>query len=223
MIVLHLFINMRVNGRLKPCAKLLWSAKLGIVSLKETLTNPVKMQFFELPCRRFWMNLHAGVPRMQFALRQRGVKAGIRRITRIMRERGWLHKPHKRPKCLTHTTTEIQKQENLIKQDFSAEKPHTKMHTDISQILFYDGKLYISPIMDCYNGAILSLKMRDNMKKELLYRIPTYKMKRDEIIAIIFRYVFIYYNQMRVYTSNPGGLPPVVNRRLYEEETPLAA
>ena len=30
-----------------------------------------------------------------------------------------------------------------------------------------DGKLYISPIMDCYNGEILTVEMRDNMKKEL--------------------------------------------------------
>ena len=61
------------------------------------------------------------------------------------------------------------------------------------------------------------------LKKKLLYRISTYKMKRDDVKSIIFRYVFIYYNQMRVYTSNPGGLPPVVYGRLYEEDSPLAA
>ena len=199
-----------------------------------------------------------------------------------MRENGWIHKPRRKPKGLTHATTEVQEKENIIKQDFSADKPHTKMLTDISQIPCSDGKLYISPIMDCYNGEIISLEMRDNMrkehcidtfantikrynirggilhsdrgsqytskefrkaladagviqslsgvdhcydnsrmesffatlKKELLYRISTYRMKRDEVKAIIFRYVFIYYNQMRVYTSNPGGLPPVVYRRL---------
>lgn len=55
---------------------------------------------------------------MQLALLQRGLKAGIRRITRIMREHGWLHKPHRKLKGLTHATTEIQEQENRIKQDF---------------------------------------------------------------------------------------------------------
>ena len=48
-------------------------------------------------------------------------------------------------------------------------------------------------------------------------------MRMEQVKAIIFRYVFIYYNQMRVYTSNPGGLPPAVYRRLYEEGLPLAA
>ena len=31
-----------------------------------------------------------------------------------------------------------------------------------------------------------------------------------------FRYVFGYYNTMRVYTSNPGGWPPSVYRELSE-------
>lgn len=36
-------------------------------------------------------------------------------------------------------------------------------------------------------------------------------------------YVFIYYNQMRVYTFNPDGLPPVVYRRLLENQFSQAA
>jgi putative transposase len=52
-------------------------------------------------------NDNYGAPRMLLPLQQRGIKAGIRRITRIMREYGWLHKPRRKPKCLTHATTEI--------------------------------------------------------------------------------------------------------------------
>ena len=118
-------------------------------------------------------NDNYGAPRMQIALLQKGIKAGIWSITRIMREKGWLHKPHRKPRGLTHATTEIQEQENLIKQDFSATQPLKKLLTDISQIQCQDGKLYISPILDCYNGEILSLIMRDNMKKELC--IDTFK------------------------------------------------
>ena len=50
-------------------------------------------------------NDNYGAPRMQLALLQRGLKAGIRIITRIMREHGWLHKPRRKPKGLTHPTT----------------------------------------------------------------------------------------------------------------------
>jgi transposase InsO family protein len=61
------------------------------------------------------------------------------------------------------------------------------------------------------------------LKKELLCRIPTYKMKRDEVKSIIFRYVFTYYNQMRIYTANPYGLPPAACRKLLEDQQLLAA
>ena len=121
-------------------------------------------------------NDNYGVPRMQLALALRGHKAGIRRIRRIMIEMGLIHERKRRPKSLTKATTEIQEKENLIKQDFSADKPYTKLLTDISQIQCIDGKLYISPILDCFNGEILSLIMRDNMKKELC--IDTLKAAR---------------------------------------------
>ena len=46
-------------------------------------------------------------------------------------------------------------------------RPLTKLLTDISEVQCSDGKLYISPTFDCYNGEIVALEMRDNMKKEL--------------------------------------------------------
>ena len=236
----------------------------------------------------YLFNDNYGVDRMQIALMHRGYTAGKRRISRIMKENGWLHERKRRPKGLTRATTEIQEKENLIKQDFTSDQPYQKLLTDISQIPCHDGKLYISPIMDCFNGEIISLVMRSNMrkelcidtfnaaakrfpingailhsdrgsqytseafrktlsnagvlqslsgvnhcfdnarmesffatlKKELLYRIPTYKMKMDEVKAIIFRYVFVYYNRIRIYTSNPDGLPPAAYRRHLEQ--PLA-
>lgn len=59
------------------------------------------------------------------------------------------------------------KAENLLKQDFGADQPCRKLLTDITQIQCANGKLYISPVLDCFNGEVLSLCMRDNMKKEL--------------------------------------------------------
>ena len=33
-------------------------------------------------------------------------------------------------------------------------------------------------------------------------------MEREEVKTIVFRYIFIYYNRIRLYTGNPGYLPP---------------
>lgn len=118
-------------------------------------------------------NDNYGVPRIKLALARRGVEVGTRRITRLMRANGWLHKPKRRPKGLTRATTEVQGSENLIKQNFSSDEPLRKILTDITQIRCLDGPLYISPTPGWRDGEILSPVMRDNMKKELC--IDTFK------------------------------------------------
>ena len=227
-------------------------------------------------------NDNYGVDRMQLALKQRNIKAGKRKIKRIMREKGWIH-DRRRSRGITKADPNAMITENLIHQDFKSDKPFAKVLTDITQVQCMNGKLYISPIFDCCNGEILSLCMDTNMKKELvidtlkaavnrypglkgaiihsdrgsqytseafrealasygmlqslsgvdhcydnarmesffatlkkelIYRIPTYKMTVDEVKTMVFRYVFGYYNTMRVYTSNPGGWPPSVYREL---------
>ena len=38
----------------------------------------------------------------------------------------------------------------------------------------------------------------------------------EEVKSIIFKYVFTYYNPIRIHTSNPKGLPPAEYRRQFE-------
>ncbi|MGI6248654.1 MAG: DDE-type integrase/transposase/recombinase [Acutalibacteraceae bacterium] len=48
-----------------------------------------------------------------------------------------------------------------------------KLLSDITEIQCCDGKLYVSAVLDCYNGEILSVAMDSNMKKELCIRTVT--------------------------------------------------
>ena len=111
-------------------------------------------------------NSNYGVNRIQIALTQAGIEVSRRTIYRAMKESGLLHR-RRRPHGITKATTEIQDKENIIKRDFSAEAPMKKLLTDITEIQCLDGKLYMSPVMDCFSGEIVALEMRDNMKKEL--------------------------------------------------------
>ena len=111
-------------------------------------------------------NKNYGARRMQKALKQRGIKRSYGTVVSVMREAGLLHKRRK-PNGITKADTETQERENLIKRDFSADKPMKKLLTDITEVPCYDGKLYVSPVLDCFNGEIIALEMRDNMKKEL--------------------------------------------------------
>ena len=204
---------------------------------------------------------------------------------------GILHR-RRTPHGITRATTEIQDRENRIKRDFSAEKPLKKLLSDITEIQCCDGKLYVSAVMDCFNGEILSIAMDSNMKKELcirtvkelemqygkklrgaifhsdrgsqytseafrdalrevglvqslsgtghcfdnarmesffatlkkekIYRISAYKLTRDQVKSIIFRYVFVYYNRIRISSVNPGGLSPVAYREWAQSTAPAA-
>jgi len=75
----------------------------------------------------------------------------------------------------------------------------------------------LSGVAHCYDNARME-SFFATLKKELLHRIPTYRMTMEQVKTRVFRYVFTYYNQMRVYTSNPGGLPPAVYRRMLMEK-----
>ena len=138
-----------------------WLRNRGRHSSRQLLAGKVKKILEEHPDNRNY-----GVDRVCLALEQDGVDVSRRTVYRVMKENGWLHK-RRIPHGITKTTTEAQEQENLLKRDFSAQRPLEKFLTDITEVQCADGKLYVSPIMDCFNGEIVALEMRDNMKKEL--------------------------------------------------------
>ena len=138
-----------------------WLRNRGRHSSRQLLAGKVKKILEEHPDNRNY-----GVNRVCLALEQDGVDVSRRTVYRVMKENGWLHK-RRIPHGITKTTTEAQEQENLLKRDFSAQRPLEKFLTDITEVQCADGKLYVSPIMDCFSGEIVALEMRDNMKKEL--------------------------------------------------------
>jgi hypothetical protein len=93
---------------------------------------------------------------MQAALAQKGTHVSLRTVYRTMSEAGLIHR-HRRPHGITKADTETQNRENLIKRNFSEDKPLKKLLTDITEVQCADGKLYVSPILDCFNGEIIAL------------------------------------------------------------------
>lgn len=112
-------------------------------------------------------NDNYGVDRIRLALEQDGVTVSKSTVRRAMKKGGFLKTPSRRSSSLTEANTDAQNADNLIHRDFTADAPNQKWLTDITQILCLDGKLYIAPVLDCYNGEIVGLTMDDNMKKEL--------------------------------------------------------
>ncbi|WP_198960788.1 MULTISPECIES: IS3 family transposase [unclassified Cohnella] len=225
-------------------------------------------------------NTNYGVRRILLALSQIEITTSYSTVYRIMKKHGLLQKVKRHPNGITREDVAAQKSENLIQRDFSSSAPNQKWLSDITEIPCSDGKLYLSAVLDCYNGEIVGLAMDDNMRKELciqafenacksrnargmiyhsdrgsqftsqafreclakrdaiqsmsgtgrcydnarmesffatlkkekLYKIKTEQYPMAHIKSIIFRYIMVYYNRQRIYTTNPGGWPPTIYR-----------
>lgn len=64
----------------------------------------------------------------------------------------------------------------------------------------------------CFDNARME-SFFATLKKEKIYKIAAYKLTKEQVKTIIFRYIFIYYNRIRVYSSNPFGMPPISYRK----------
>ena len=47
--------------------------------------------------------------------------------------------------------------ENIIERDFKANDPYSKLLTDITEFSLCDGKVYLSPLIDCFMGVPITL------------------------------------------------------------------
>lgn len=119
-----------------------------------------------------------GRERMYDALiqaRPEGVKIPSERtVYRIMGILGISHTPKRKPNGITKADREAQKSGDLLKRDFTADKPSIKCVTDITEIKCADAKLYVSGIFDCYDLTVLGLAMDIKMKADLCVRTLKY-------------------------------------------------
>ena len=107
-------------------------------------------------------------------------------VYRVMKSNGLLQRKKRTPNSLTKEDYAAQKSENLINQDFQASEPNIKWLSDISEVPTADGKLYISPILDCFDGQIVGLSMEDNMRKELCIGAFEQACQRHNAYGMIF-------------------------------------
>ena len=115
-----------------------------------------------------------GRERMYMALMQKKIAGDISidipcegTVRKVMDAIGLIHKPHRKPNGITKADREARKSDDLLKRDFSAEKPLEKAVTDISEVKGSDGKVYVSAIFDCFDLMPLGLAIEDNMRASL--------------------------------------------------------
>ena len=91
-------------------------------------------------------------------------------VRKVMEQIGLIHKPRRKPNGITKADREARKSDDLLKRDFSADKPLEKAVTDISEVKAKDGKIYVSVIFDCFDLMPLGIAIEDNMRASLCCR-----------------------------------------------------
>ena len=109
---------------------------------------------------------------------------GYRRVTAEMRNRGFVinHKTVQRlmaEMCLKSRIRKVRYHSykgevgkiapNIIARNFAAEAPNRKWATDVTQINIGAVKLYLSPILDMFNGEIISYNISRSPNMEQVY------------------------------------------------------
>ena len=96
-----------------------------------------------------------GYRRITLELHNRGMKVNHKKVLRLMKEQGLYSRV--RIRKYNSYRGEIGKAApNLLNRDFSATAPNQKWVTDVTEIQLFGQKLYLSPILDLFNGEIVS-------------------------------------------------------------------
>ena len=99
-----------------------------------------------------------GYRRITAQLRQEGLAVNHKTVQRLMNNLGL--KSLVRPKKYRSYRGECTSSPNVLNRQFNALRPNEKWVTDVTEFNVRGDKLYLSPIMDLYNGEIVAYELQ---------------------------------------------------------------
>jgi len=149
-----------------------------------------------------------GYRRIQASLCRQHVFISEKVVRRLMRQECLVVAAKKRRKYGSYLGEISPAPDNLINRDFQAAAPNEKWLTDITEFHIPAGKVYLSPMIDCFDGLVVSWSIGtrpdadlvntmldgivnllsfaaivDNLKRELDDQAPTNILQRLPISA----------------------------------------
>jgi len=108
------------------------------------------IEMFEENGRRYgYRRIHAFLAREETRISEKVVR-------RIMLESDLVVVGKKKRKYSSYQGEDTPAADNLLERDFHADAPNVKWLTDITEFALPDGKAYLSPIVDCFDGLLAS-------------------------------------------------------------------
>jgi len=152
--------GLRQKGNL-PCllriASLARSTYYYYISSKPTVDRylEVKRQILRLYDRHKGL---LGYRRIWLGLRLKGLVINHKTVLKLMRQLA-LRSVVRRKKYQSYKGETGKVAANLLQQQFRAERPMQKLATDVTEFKVKDQKLYLSPVIDLFNGEIISYQL----------------------------------------------------------------
>lgn len=109
-----------------------------------------------------------GYRRIHASLAEEGIRISEKIVRRIMKECSLIVFGKKKRKYSSYQGEKAPAAENLIARDFHADTPNIKWLTDLTEFQIPAGKVYLSPIVDCFDGMLVSWTIGTSPNAELV-------------------------------------------------------
>jgi len=118
-----------------------------------------------------------GYRRIDVALRRAGTLLSEKVIRRLMKEEALTVRTPRQRRFSAYAGDPTPAVPNLLNRNFHAEAPNTKWLTDLTEIHIPAGKVYVSPIIDCYDGLAVAWTIGTSPDAELVNTMLDHAVK----------------------------------------------
>jgi transposase InsO family protein/transposase-like protein len=109
-----------------------------------------------------------GSRRIHASLAERSVTVSEKVVRRLMKEECLVAATSKRRRYGSYMGEISPAPDNVLNRDFSASAPNEKWLTDITEFQIPAGKVYLSPMIDCFDGMVVSWSIGTRPNAELV-------------------------------------------------------
>ena len=162
--------SLRSAHRLDVLLEVVGMAKSSYLYQKKALLRPDKHAELRIRIAEIFHSSDGryGYRRVHAALRSDKTTVSEKAVCRIMREEGLIAKRPRKRKYSSYKGEISEAPENLVKRNFHAQVPNRLWLTDITKFSIPAGKVYLSPIIDCFDGMCIAWSRSVSPNAELV-------------------------------------------------------
>ena len=140
-----------------------------------------------------------GYRRLTAALQNEGFVINHKTVRKLMKQENLVCKIRQKRKTIFKPSAELAASPNILNREFKAEKPFSRGVTDVTEFYVGRQKVYVSAILDLYDGSLISIvfsqknntdlvmSMFEDMPKKVLKQLDNMLIHSDQ--GILYRTV----------------------------------